>query len=264
VRVLSIETSTHGRVLIDDGDAAGSASGTLVVFHGYGQTVEEMAADVRRIPGAPRWRMVAVQALHRFYGRGAVERRGATGSPLIKDRGVVGSWMTRQDRELAIADNVAYVDKALDLAGVLPPAVFIGFSQGVAMAYRAATRGRHPAAGIIALAADIPPELKTTPGVVFPPVLIGAGTKDRIYPKAKLDSDVAFLQSHGVDHEVVRYQAGHVWTPAFRRAAARWLSELLGRFTAPAGASTPPPNQSRGQSTRRSSSTPRANDRRAR
>jgi predicted esterase len=138
--------------------------------------------------------------------------------------------MTSQDRELAIADNVAYVDKALDLAGIRPPAVFVGFSQGVAMAYRAATRGRHKAAGIIALAADIPPELKerTTPEVVFPPLLIGAGTRDRIYPEAKLDADVKFLKSRGVDHEVVRFTGGHAWTATFRRAAARWLLTMKG------------------------------------
>ena len=50
---------------------------------------------MRAIPGAARWRLVAIQGLHRFYQR--------------RDNQVVASWMTRQDRELAIADNLAYV-----------------------------------------------------------------------------------------------------------------------------------------------------------
>jgi hypothetical protein len=86
-RVLSVETSTHGRVLIED--AAGSSSGlTAVAFHGYGQTAEDVLNEVRAIPGAAGWRLASVQALHRFYTRA--------------DQRVVASWMTRQDREQAV------------------------------------------------------------------------------------------------------------------------------------------------------------------
>jgi predicted esterase len=227
MRVLHVETPTHGRVLIDDGNAAGPISGTLVVFHGYGQAADDVLAEVQRIPGISTWRVAAIQGLHRFYTR--------------NNQRVIASWMTRQDRELAISDNVAYVDKAVEVlggsgfsrtvvgrAGARPSIVFLGFSQGAAMAYRAATLGCHPAAGIIALAGDIPPELKTNAGtpVVFPPVLIGAGTRDAIYPKAKLDADVAFLASRGAPHQVVRFTGGHVWTETFRREAGRWLRTL--------------------------------------
>ena len=40
-----------------------------------------MLEEMRRIPGADAWRLVSVQALHRFYTRG--------------DQAVVASWMTR-------------------------------------------------------------------------------------------------------------------------------------------------------------------------
>ena len=54
----------------------------------------------RGFRGADRWRLVSIQGLHRFYQRRADE--------------VVASWMTRQDRELAIADNLAYVAAVID------------------------------------------------------------------------------------------------------------------------------------------------------
>ena len=52
------------------------------------------------IPGSSAWTLVSIQALHRFY-------RGRTDD-------VVASWMTREDRDEAIADNLAYISAALD------------------------------------------------------------------------------------------------------------------------------------------------------
>lgn len=191
----------------------------LVAFHGYGQVAEDVLAEVKQIPGISRWRIAAVQGLHRFYTR--------------NNRDVIASWMTRQDRELAISDNVAYVDKVVDLVlaeGPEPKApqtlIFLGFSQGAAMAYRAAALGRHPASGVIALAGDIPPELKEHPTIALPPVLIGAGTEDTWYTTSKLDPDVAFLSSRGVAHEVVRFTGGHEWREEFRGAAGYWLRRV--------------------------------------
>src|SRR5437016_10334450 len=125
MRTISIETPIHGRVCVRD---AADPVGTVMGFHGYGQTAERMLTDLERIPGADAWSLVSVQGLHRFYGRDS--------------QTIMASWMTRQDREQAIADNVEYVDRVLDQV-LLPDApspriVFVGFSQGVAMACRAA------------------------------------------------------------------------------------------------------------------------------
>ena len=217
----SVVTSTHGRILVQD--AADSLSPhLLVVFHGYAQSAEVALMDVAAIPGvAAQWRVVAVQALHRFYG---------------KDERVVASWMTRQDRDEAVADNVAYVDRvvaeeigrrpvrALDRHRV----VFLGFSQGAAMAYRAAVLGQHPAAGVVALGGDIPPEVKDAARwrQPCPPVLIGAGVREQWYTPDKASADSAFLVSQGVKPEVCRFDGGHEWTDEFRSAVGRWLGTL--------------------------------------
>jgi predicted esterase len=221
MREISVAARTHGRVLVEEPDASEDARGVglIVAFHGYGQAADDILSEVRRIAGAAAWRLAAPQALHRFYTKG--------------DRAVVGSWMTRQDRDEAIADNVAYVDAVLDTlladaaaaTGPSGPIVFAGFSQGAAMAYRAAILGRRQAAGVIALAGDVPPDLGVAEtGRRWPRVLIGAGDADGWYNSDKVSADVARLDAAGAPHEVVRFRGGHEWTDEFRAAAGGWLT----------------------------------------
>ena len=216
MKSISIETPTHGHVLIRDAVAPNTDARFLVGFHGYAQNAEDMLAELDRIPGSDVWTLVSIQALHRFYSRG--------------NERVVASWMTRQDRELAIADNVVYVDSVVRslLANALQaPVVFVGFSQGVAMAYRAGVLGAHRARGVIAVGGDIPPELRTEPADRFPTILLAAGGSDTFYTSEKLDADEAFLVSIGVRHDVFRYPGGHEWTDALRDRIHRALDPII-------------------------------------
>jgi len=116
----TIAVGTHGRYLVEPATAASPAP-LLVGFHGYGEGAEVQLERMRRIPGADRWLLVSIQGLHRFYQRRANE--------------VVASWMTRQDRDLAIGDNVTYVEAVIDAVSHdhpnPPRLVLAGFSQGV-------------------------------------------------------------------------------------------------------------------------------------
>jgi len=223
VRVQSVLTPTHGRVLIRPGVISEKRvpvsfpAVTIAGFHGYAQSAEDMMDVLQRIPGADRCTLISVQALHRFYTRG--------------DQKIVASWMTRQDREETIADNVAYVDRALggNETGTLfdeksPGLFFIGFSQGVAMAYRAALLGKHRAAGIIAIGGDVPPDVKEVPADRWPRVMIAAGAKDQWYTADKLAADEAFLKHHSVAHEIHRSDAGHEVSDGMLAAAASFIA----------------------------------------
>lgn len=223
IRVLSVETPTHGRVLIRPGLFSDKrvpvsfSEVTLVGFHGYAQSAEDMMDVLAAIPGSDERPLISIQALNRFYTRG--------------DQKIVASWMTRQDREEAITDNVAYVDRVLDeketgthFSKKSPGLFFVGFSQGVAMAYRAALLGKRAAAGIIAVGGDIPPDVKTVTAEKWPRVLIAAGAKDQWYTADKVSADEAFLKSHGVAYEIYRHDEGHEITAGVREAAARFLS----------------------------------------
>ena len=134
--------------------------------------------------------------------------------------------MTREDRELAIADNVSYVDRVIDAIEAPRGLVYIGFSQGAAMAYRAALLGKHRAQGVIALCGDVPPELNSVPALSWPRVLIGAGVDDSWYTPAKLNADVEMVTTRGITPTVVRFAGGHAWTAEFQTAAGDWLRVL--------------------------------------
>jgi predicted esterase len=168
---------------------------------------------LRPIPATEDWLIVSVQALHRFYTR--------------KDR-VVASWMTREDRALAIADNIDYIGRVLSRVRseyqTREPLVFSGFSQGAAMAYRAAAHYR--AAALIILAGDVPPDVLEDPPMALPPILIGRGTRDEWYTEAKEEADRAALAKTGARVDVCVFDGGHEWTDAFRTAAAAVLRDI--------------------------------------
>lgn len=211
-----IRAVVHGRYLVES-PTGGTAHGSLVGFHGYGENADRHLDELRRIP-VGGWRLVSVQALHPFYNQ--------------KTNEVMASWMTRLDRERAIADNTDYVAAVVDgigsVHGPLERLVFAGFSQGVAMAYRAAVRAGAACHGIIALAGDIPPELQT-PSVRLPPVLIARGVRDTWYTDEVMGRDVVFLGSRQVPVETVTFEGGHEWTDEFRAVAARFLQRIAGR-----------------------------------
>ncbi len=211
--VHQVEATVHGRYLLRL--PTGLPAGLLVGFHGYAEDATAHLAALLEVPGAGEWALVAIQALHPFY-------RVSTGD-------VVASWMTRLDRELAIADNVRYVGAAVAdarrRAGVDRPLVYVGFSQGVAMAYRAAAGAGHACDAVCVLAGDLPPELaeRDLPG--FPPVLLGAGKDDARFNPAVLEGDAALLESKGIAVTTCLFDGGHEWTDEFRRALASFLRE---------------------------------------
>jgi predicted esterase len=200
----TIPATTHGRYLVRQGPP----ERLLVGFHGYGETAEVHMRELQQIPGIERWTAVAVQALHPFY----LNRTGA----------IVASWMTSLDRELAIDDNREYVRSVV--AQFPPPRhlVFLGFSQGVAMAYRAAAGSA--ASGLIALGGDAPPELLESRQRV-PPVLIGRGTREEWYTAEKLEKDLKFLSAVTTVSTCV-FDGGHEWTDEFRQAAGEFLAGI--------------------------------------
>jgi predicted esterase len=210
--VHTIEARVHGRVLVQRPPSPGPWP-MLVGFHGY---AEDADIHLRALTGtgATGWLIASVQALHPFYTR---------------QQRVVANWMTSQDRELAIADNVDYVGRALerlrDSYGEPTRRVFAGFSQGGAMAYRAAAR--FPCAGVLVLAADVPPDVAAHPARALPRVLIGRGTRDEWYTEDKHRADLATLASIAATVDSCVFDGGHEWTPAFCAAAARFLGTIV-------------------------------------
>lgn len=213
----SITVNTHGRYLVVP-PAEGVPAGLLVGFHGYAEGAEPQLERLRAVPGSDRWRLVAIQGLHRFYQRRTNE--------------VVASWMTRQDRDVAIADNLAYVEAVLDAlsrdgSAFGPPLVFAGFSQGVAMAFRAACATARRVDGIIAVGGDVPPEIDAVSLARIRSALVCRGERDEWYTDETFQQDIARIRQAGAAVRPVAFDGGHEWSAAVLEAASGFLRDAM-------------------------------------
>lgn len=150
----------------------GSHKGTLYVLHGYGQLAQYFIRKFQTAADAG-WRVIAPEGTHRFYLQGFSGRVGA-------------SWMTKEDRITDISDYVRYLDllrkEQMESEDPLPQ-VLLGFSQGVATAFRWLALGEggpESWQGIIAHSGIIPPDLPNQRDLLTqaPPLQLIAGTED--------------------------------------------------------------------------------------
>ena len=214
MQIRTIAARTHGRYLVRPPAGAGPWP-VLVGFHGYRESAATHLAVLESIPGSEPWLLVAVQGLHRFYTR---------------ESEVVASWMTREDRDLAIADNLAYVLGVVDACrqefATTDTLVFAGFSQGVAMAFRAAAHAR--ASGLIVNGGDVPPDVAAGTPVPLPSVLYGRGQRD-IYTAEQHARDLATLAGMGVSVNSITFDGAHEMAPEFLEAAGRAIRRWSAR-----------------------------------
>lgn len=207
----TIPTQTHGRYLVDIPE---HSRATLVGFHGYQENAAIHLEALRKIAAGRSIGLVSIQGLHRFYTRA---------------NDVVAGWMTKEDREFAIADNTAYVAGVLSAVAeefaITRPLIYVGFSQGVAMAYRAAAMVQRPCDGLIALAGDLPPDVAPL-AATLPKVLLGRGTEDKWYDADKAVADLAILKPATTVTEYL-FNGGHVWDESFIVRAGEFVDELL-------------------------------------
>jgi predicted esterase len=208
----AIATGIHGRYLVRPPEAAARVA--VVGFHGYGQRAEHLLTELEALPGAAAWLLVSVQGLYRFYDR-------PTGT-------VVAHWMTTEDRELAIADNVAYVEAVVGAVSAAHPfegLVFLGFSQGAAMAARAAAHAGERCHGLVMLGGEVAPEVLAS-DARLPRTVIGRGSHDAWYKPERFEADREALDERGVLAAAVEFDGGHEFSPTFRAAASALIHTL--------------------------------------
>jgi dienelactone hydrolase len=204
----TIPVRTHGRYIIDTPDGDGPFP-LLVGFHGYAENAERNLEQLRRIASIDGWTLAAVQALHWFY---------------TSRNDVVASWMTRLERELAIADNLAYVRAAVDTirkdVPATGPLVFIGFSQGAAMAYRAAASV--DCQGLVILGGEMPPELRDG-SARLPRTLLARGSAEEWFTAEQFDRDRAILAARAANVDTLTFDGGHEWHSDFLSRVSEFL-----------------------------------------
>ena len=213
-QVKHIQTRVSGRYAVQEPSTTIGPFPLIMGFHGYGEDAETQLAMMQNIPGIEQWLCCAIQALHPFYPRPG--RHGA-------------SWMTSQDRELRIQENIQYVDAVLaqlkehfPLNDVL---VYHGFSQGTCMACRAALLGQYPPSGVLLLGGDIPPEFNDLKRMHR--VCCARGRQDRLYPLERWKDDRTRLEQSQVNAVFCTFHGGHGGNPEYYDAAGEFLEQWI-------------------------------------
>ena len=187
-----------------------------VVCHGYGQLAAPFLSSFEPI-AAPSRLLVAPEALARFYldrtltASDAPPRVGAT-------------WMTREDRESEIADQVAYLDDLHDSVREQfhtpdsEPATnhvrlhVLGFSQGVATAGRWLAYGRTRADALTLWAGSFPADVSLASfsarldGVS---VTLVVGARDELASWANADTQLQRFEEAGISARLLTFDGGH-------------------------------------------------------
>ena len=211
----TIATTIHGRYLTRVAGRAGR--GILVGFHGQSETAAIELEHLRDIRGDRPWTLVSVQGLHRYY-----TRRGD----------VVAAWMTREDRELAIADNIAYVRRRPRRSDAI--AARAGAARSCAAASRRAPRWPTATAAFAESPrrrADHPRRRRATrrPAARRPrcrPSSSGGARRRSGTPRRRRRSTSSACKAAGVVVIEHVFDGGHVRHPSFAARAGRFLDEI--------------------------------------
>lgn len=188
------------------GDLDASTSTLWIALHGYGQLASDFASAVEPLL-APSTAIVVPEALSRFYLASTTRGSHATAS-------VGASWMTREDRETEIGDQISYLDELLTAVTVLatsrPRVSVLGFSQGVATAARWVARSQVPTRRLVLWAGQLPDDVDpATLAASTEHLHFVIGDTDTLVAAEGIARTIARLESAGAPFERIGFAGGH-------------------------------------------------------
>jgi predicted esterase len=208
------EATVAGRYALKLSTEADAPGPLVIGFHGYAQSCEDNFSVLEMCFSKLNPTLCSVQGLNAFYR---------------KNGSVVASWMTKVDRELAIENNVNYIEKVwkgVREQSKATETIFFGFSQGAAMAYRMALLSEIPCSHIIAIGGELPPELRSHKGLDDTTFMIGRGHSDPLYSEEHFQRDAKLLENiqksvvrlsyegaHEINEDLSSNLLKHIWQP---------------------------------------------------
>jgi predicted esterase len=182
------------------------AADIWIVCHGYGQLAAKFIDQCACIAEAQRL-IVAPEGLHRFYldpppAPAAQRRVGAT-------------WMTREDRETDIADNVDYLDTLISEVLSHSPAArlrVLGFSQGSATLMRWAVRATRAPHDLIIWAGEVPTDVDWAIGarkLAQTAIVAVRGSRDELTSQSTFERNLRVLDDVGLSYQLYHFEGGH-------------------------------------------------------
>jgi len=204
-RTVRIEVPRSARYLVAGGEE--EPRELWVVLHGYSMLAEEGLRWFAPVV-TPRRRVVAPEALNRYYTNHELKKVGAT-------------WMTREDREAEIRDYVRYLDLVLaELTAELPQPARLevhGFSQGATTAARWIALGAVRPARLVLWGGGLPPDLALEDArerLNAADLTLVIGDRDKYIDEARIAAESARMTEAGLRFTLRRFRGGHVvpWT----------------------------------------------------
>jgi predicted esterase len=159
------------------------ANKLLFVLHGYGQLAEFFIRKFHFLE--EDYFIVAPEGMHRFYLKGSSGRVGA-------------SWMTKEDRDSDIKDNIHYLNSLYDSicsSKKFDQITLLGFSQGGATAARWFNSFQRNIDAHISWASIYPPDLDITPCEKNKNNYFAIGDKDEYFSEHKLKETILFYKN---------------------------------------------------------------------
>ena len=169
----------------------------LYVLHGYGQLAQFFIEKFSKLNDG--YFIVAPEGMHRFYLKGSSGRVGA-------------SWMTSEDRESDIKDNLNWLtelDNSLEQANGKRK-IILGFSQGGATAARWYFADSIKVDRLIIWASVFPPDLPKEQVIERcekQTNIFALGSEDEYYNREQQEEIIQFYKSMGFD--TVHYDGNH-------------------------------------------------------
>jgi len=157
----------------------------LIVLHGYGQLAEFFIRKFNDLP--KKYLVVAPEGMHRFYLNGTSGRVGA-------------SWMTKEDRESDIQDNLNWLNQLLNELKEkkkFEKIILLGFSQGGATAARWYYSSKNEFDHLILWASVFPPDLEKPEHSNNSENYFIIGNQDEYYSAEKQNLETSFYRNLG-------------------------------------------------------------------
>jgi predicted esterase len=183
-----------------------------IVLHGYGQLAKFFLYKFITLHSTYRY-ILAPEALSRYYLDPHYSRVGA-------------SWMTKEDRNTDIDDNMRYLDTLFQThiqPHLLPHTkiILLGFSQGAATAWRWVRHSGIHFHAVILWAGNIPYEFTNLPPINQ--LFLVYGTEDTIVPPTKFQNLATDLRNNGLPLQLIAFKGDHT-------IDAKTLSELAAQL----------------------------------
>jgi predicted esterase len=181
-----------------------------IVCHGHGQLAARFLSRFVSLERSDRL-FIAPEALSRFYLTNTPNGVHRPDSP------IGATWMTREDRDAEIRDQITYLDMVHDevFRRIERNAVrlwVLGFSQGVSTVIRWVAAGSVTADRVVLWAGMIPPELDAGRARALwarAPVTMVVGSTDEFATPKVVAAQEAKLRELGVEFDSIRFEGGH-------------------------------------------------------